>query len=569
MATATNETTISDSPGKTCCICGTELPPDEHARQADGQSYCESCYDEKLLTDPGGSEAAAAADEPRTDEEEKEAPVETEQPASVAQDGAISVSAPISEPVTLVPMPDAPVPAAGPVSVAARPTEGAQRRAEGGVLSRITCPHCWERFGPDQVLWVSEHAELLGDQVLGPEAASRFLPTRFAVEGHAIDARGMACHNMACPHCHLIVPRAVVEIDPLFVSIIGVPASGKSYLLTAMSWELRRILPVEFAVAFNDADTLSNRNLNEYEETLFFQSDPDRLVAIRKTETEGELYDQIHIGQQVISLPKPILFAMRPVERHPNAARAEQIGRLLCFYDNAGEHFQPGRDTVSAPVTQHLARSQVLMFLYDPTQDPRFRDRCRRFSADPQLGPGTRIQRQETILTEAALRVRRYAGLGPSKKHDRPLLVVVSKSDAWAPLLDVDISSEPIVPGTWGDGDIGAVDVPRIEDVSRRLRQLLLRYAPELVATAEDFCQHVVYIPVSALGHSPEVQANSGMLGIRPKDIQPHWITAPILYTFAKWTTGMLSSAERRVLSAESNDAGNSSLITQHSALEQ
>ncbi len=54
-----------------------------------------------------------------------------------------------------------------------------------------------------------------------------------------------------------------------------------------MTWELRRILPKSFAIIFNDADTVTNRILNEYEELLFLQSNTARMVAIRKTEVHG------------------------------------------------------------------------------------------------------------------------------------------------------------------------------------------------------------------------------------------------------------------------------------------
>jgi hypothetical protein len=101
---------------------------------------------------------------------------------------------------------------------------GQKRR--GGLLDRVTCPHCRENFAPEKVLWISEHQDLLGDQRLGPEQPQRFLPTRFNVAGKALDARGFAC-----PHCHLAVPRPFLEMEPLFVSIFGSPGSGKSYLL--------------------------------------------------------------------------------------------------------------------------------------------------------------------------------------------------------------------------------------------------------------------------------------------------------------------------------------------------
>ncbi len=292
----------------------------------------------------------------------------------------------------------------------------------------------------------------------------------------------MACQTLACPRCHLVMPRAPIHTEPMILSIIGVPASGKSYLLAAMTWQLRREMPKRFALAFNDADTLANRSLNDYEETLFLQHDDDKLVAIRKTEEQGELYDQIRLGQQVVSLPRPFLFTLRPSLGHPaaptanRANKAEQPDRVLCMYDNAGESFQAGKDTTGSPVTQHVAKSRVLMFLFDPTQDPRFRQRCRAISGDPQLSTASRTSRQETILTEAALHVRRHAGLAPGQKYDRPLLVVVPKSDVWGPLLDCDLTTEPFidnaVPASAGSGmpALSAVDLGRIATVSAKLR---------------------------------------------------------------------------------------------------
>src|SRR3954453_3880620 len=107
------------------------------------------------------------------------------------------------------------------------------------LLSQVTCPHCWESFPPEQILWISEHVELLDDPLLGPERQQRFSPSRFTLEGDAIDARGLTARSLACPRCHLPIPRSMMEIEPLFLSILGAPASGKSYLLTAMTWQLR------------------------------------------------------------------------------------------------------------------------------------------------------------------------------------------------------------------------------------------------------------------------------------------------------------------------------------------
>ncbi len=415
--------------------------------------------------------------------------------------------------------------------------------ARGRLLLRATCPHCWHRFPPDQVLWISRHVDLLGDPVLGPESASRFLPSRFNADGDAIDARGMACNALACPRCHLSVPRAVLESDPLFASIIGVSGSGKSYFVTAMTWELRRLMPRYLGVAFGDTDAVINQTINRFEETLFLQDDPSRPVQLEKTDVAGaQWYDQIRLGQQIVNLPKPFLFTMSPLRGHPQAG-AEDAARLICLYDNAGEHFDPGQDAASSPVTQHLSRSRVIMFLYDPTQDPRFRAALRGRSADPQLDERSTSRRQETILTEAASRLRRFAGLAPHEPNRRPLIVVVPKADVWGGLMGLDLSTEPMLAGAGADGRLAAVDTARVEQTSALVRDWLAIRAPEFVAAADAFSSHVLYVPVSALGCSPQVRDGREGLWVVPRDLRPRWVTVPVLYMLAKWSHGLIDRA--------------------------
>ncbi len=194
-----------------------------------------------------------------------------------------------------------------------------------------------------------------------------------------------------------------------------------------------------------------------------------------------------------------------------------------------------------SPVTRHLARSKVLMFLFDPTQDPRFRARCKDVSRDPQIVEPLQTMRQETILTEATMRVRRHTGLSAYQKYDRPLLVLVAKSDIWAPIFSEDIATEPILSDPEGKVHLSVMDIQRIERVSAKLRALLLDVTPEIVTAAEDFARDVVYIPVSALGHSPEKEPDKTGLFIRPANVKPHWVTTPLLYSYARWATGLIA----------------------------
>ena len=165
--------------------------------------------------------------------------------------------------------------------------EAEMSQVDGENDRKIVCPHCWRRFGAEELLAIAQHQNLLGDSVLGPEAAQRFLPSRFTPAGHAIDAHGLTCPDFACPRCHLGVPHPIMEKPPMFLSMIGAPGSGKSYLLATMISELRTLMPAQFASAFGDADPACNQIINEYERVLFHCPDDDALVMLKKTEMQG------------------------------------------------------------------------------------------------------------------------------------------------------------------------------------------------------------------------------------------------------------------------------------------
>ncbi|MEM7624846.1 MAG: hypothetical protein AAF333_04380 [Planctomycetota bacterium] len=400
----------------------------------------------------------------------------------------------------------------------------------------ITCPHCWARFLTGDIRWVAQHEDLRGDAMLGPEAMRRFLPTRFDVAGNALDARGSVCRELACPSCHLPISRGLLEANQLYFSLIGVPGSGKSYFTAAMTWRLRTLMPEAFGVTFSDLDVAGNQTLLENEQTLFLNpGEPDRLVSIEKTQMQGANYDPVHRGGQTVQLPRPFQFILTPtVKPAPHEAAPP---RVINLYDNAGEHFLPGADNTLNPGTQHLARANALMFLFDPLQDARFRSAIAAQSDDPQIAQPSSEVRQDSVLNEACARLRRYADLSPTAKFDQPLLILLAKADAWAGLVDgVDLSEEPVLGELNHDTRGGRVDLELVEDTSRRLRDWLQAIAPEFVALAEGLHKHVVYLPVSALGGAPVRSEDTGLLMVRPGTLSPRWVAAPVLYALAKWS---------------------------------
>ena len=414
------------------------------------------------------------------------------------------------------------------------------------ILARVTCPNCWHKFPPEDALWISQHPDLNSDPRLG-EAQRRFLPTRFNIGGDAFDERDYPCTDKACPKCHLGVPQPLFEIRPFFLSVIGAPASGKSYLLAAMTWRLREMMDGQFCMSFLDAEEGGNSLLHEYENEQFRNLKQDTPTKLEKTKEFGdENYNVVTVDGQPINYVKPFLFALTPTANHPHA-QSNLISRVVCLYDNAGESFEPNKDTATAPVTRHLAHSEALLFLFDPTQDTRFRKVCQGLTNDPQMADrdSQNIReskvRQDIILTTVAQRVRKYKKIGANEKHPRPLIVLVTKFDCWSALLDDKKLESPWIHDKRGGPS--ALKLDFIHEISSNIRALLVTHAPELVSVAESFCDEVVYLPVSATGCSPEVHVNEdGVpdLLIRPKNIDPIWAEIPLLYTLCRWTKGII-----------------------------
>ena len=412
------------------------------------------------------------------------------------------------------------------------------------LLDKVTCPHCWAVFETHEVLWVTAHNSLRGDPKLGRDAEKRYLPTRFTPDGLGIDEMNGRSHRIACPTCHLEIPRAATEMASWMVSVIGAPASGKSFYLGALAYSLRRLLLGRFRVSFTDADPDLNRLINHYEQSMFGHPRPNDLIdpgeLIPKTQLTGELYSRVFLGGEWVLYPRPFLFALRPDAAHPHVADPTSAARLLCLYDNAGESFLPGGDSAGSPVTRHLAQASVLTFLFDPTQDSEFRRAhlehgAAGLPADDRL----KLRQQQTILTEAALRVRQFNNMPSGKKHDKPLFVVVTKQDLWGHEVPAVADPQPLL--LQGPTGIACLNLTRIEAVSAGIREMLLRHCPGVVDAAESFANSVVYVGASSFGTRPE-RVDGGPWMIRPRDIRPVGVEVPILYGLNRHMPGLFPS---------------------------
>lgn len=401
--------------------------------------------------------------------------------------------------------------APAPVPEAPSELELLQPSAEG----KLMCPVCWLDFDAGDLMHIAVHDSLRGDPILGEDAPQRFLATRFNDRGQALDAFGLPCTEIACPHCRRALPPAILEGPQHILSIVGDQSAGKSYYLTVLIKTLPTTLFNHYNVVFQDADPTGNAPLNEMKKTLFSARSPDE-ARLAKTQLEGAMYERLPRYGRTVALPKPFIFTMESTLRPEGRCSA-------IFYDNAGEHFQPGRDSADSPGAQHVASSSGIFFLFDPFNHPEFRKRLGA-TLDPQL-ENPIVDQQEVILAEMKARIRKLRRLQGNERIEQPLAILVGKCDAWMHLL----GKEPLANPLSGR----ELDQAAVEANSNRVRALLLEICPTIVANSETISQSTRYFPVSSFGHPP-VRVASGDVVPDPKQIQPFMVDVPPLWILSQ-----------------------------------
>ena len=334
-----------------------------------------------------------------------------------------------------------------------------------------TCPVCWLRFDSGDIMHIAVHDSLRGDPVLGEDAQQRFLATRFNNAGQALDAMGLPCSDTACPHCRRKLPPGFLETQHHIVSIVGDQSAGKSYYLGVLTKVLPGTLYRDFLVVFQDSDPTGNAPVNDMRKTLFAAQTPAQ-AKLAKTQMTGGMYESLPRQGRTVLLPRPFVYSLASTEG--------QAGRCaVIFYDNAGEHFQPGVNIVEQPGAQHVASAAGILFLFDPFNSPEFRARMNG-TLDPQMEKLV-IDQQDIILAEMRARIHYVRNLPLGEKIQTPVAFVLGKCDAWSHLLGTTPLRDPwktanSICRQWGRTPAASApsftrSVPMCSPTPRRLRR--------------------------------------------------------------------------------------------------
>lgn len=385
---------------------------------------------------------------------------------------------------------------------------------------KFTCPYCWFRFDRGDVMHIAVHKSLQGDNLRGEDHMLRFLASSFNDKGQALDAMGSPCTDLACPHCHWKLPPGFLDLKPKILSIVGAPSSGKSYYLSVLVKMLEKTLYKNFGIAFYDADPAENASLTRMKNRLFSGSTAAE-AQLSKTALEGDMYVSVQRLGREVKMPKPFIFTVSP-ESDPNSATS------VVFYDNAGEHFEPGANKADSPGAQHIAAAEGIFFLFDPTYNLEFRRILQGISSDPQIAD-RRFDQQETLLAEMNSRVKGLMGVDFRDKIDKPIAMLVGKCDVWQDMIGRENLLNAVTERK--------LDLTVIRRISDLVRGKLLEVTPSIVANAESISDNVMYFPVSSFGCSPDVIGEDHghpILSPDPNKISPILVEIPILWILSQ-----------------------------------
>jgi hypothetical protein len=123
------------------------------------------------------------------------------------------------------------------------------------------------------------------------------------------------------------------------------------------------------------------------------------------------------------------------------------------------------------------------------------------------------------------------------------LIVLCNKYDAWWKLV-----GQERLPNPWKTqpGRPAQLDMALVSKVSRAVRRLLNKYSPDLVSSAEAFSTRCFFLPASATGTAPELDPESGVFGIRPRNMNPMWCDVPLLVILADRAPLLIPDVKRQ-----------------------
>jgi len=396
------------------------------------------------------------------------------------------------------------------------------------VMSKLTCPYCFEQFSLSQIEFrclgtnpahcafepdekLARYEKLSGPPIRGRifKPDSRMWRTlRWRITGASGKALRCVCGERTwevCPFCHHDLPTGFAEVKTKTIALIGAKHSGKSNYIAVLIHEL-----------FSD-------NIGAKFDSSIFAWDKDwqgeDTPKRYREHFKKFIYDDNFVIPATVSARtktnKPLVYKFdvtRGATRFGRRGKRKHVS-IMAFFDTAGEDL----DSIDVMSTEakYIANSDGIVLLLDPLQMSQVRDRLKDSVTLPP-----KFTEPIDIVGKTIELIQRFKGLsGRRTKIDIPLAVTFSKVDEILRFFD------PGSPLKEASNHDGYFDVSDAEIVSENIKAHLQKWEDgNLDRACEKHFRNYSYFGISALGASPDA---SGRLELGPA---PFRVVDPILW---------------------------------------
>jgi hypothetical protein len=297
-----------------------------------------------------------------------------------------------------------------------------------------------------------------------------------------------------CPHCHSLLPHSLDNDSPLY-GLVGVRASGKTVMLSALHSELTKTIARRFSAAIDNpgGGTGLAKQLQDHDAEMSKQG--------------GHLPQQTQVGQK----SSPAVYEWR------YDVKGRVRSTIFSFYDNAGEDFASEDRALSI---HYLGQVSGVILLLDPFSFPENVERANeRGITLSQADAPEKVLGSLTSVLQMSHAVKR------NKKIKVPVAVVVSKIDAFFSELP---ENHPL---RQPSSKLGVFDEAESQSLHDHMSAMIAGWGGDgLLRSLEQNYETYRVFGASALGAEPDYRA--GVVNARGR--LPHRVADPFLWLLAE-----------------------------------
>ena len=398
----------------------------------------------------------------------------------------------------------------------------------------IVCPHCFNKFSPDGVMFRAAHDKEEDEQYCLQEDVrlNRYLE-KFGLEGSeemeaVLDPRQFPEENKKyvdgvlislrdkynvetskrlCPYCHNDLPYSAGRAPSNIIAIIGASQVGKSVYMASLIHTLENVTAHNFEAACLPINSETSRRFrSQYMDPLFAQN-----VLIESTQKEKK--------------QEPFIYQFK--FKDPDKAPLS-----LVFFDVAGEGMV--EEEYLELYANHIKNAEGILFLVDPLQLSTIRNKM--LLSQKDVGGDFTSQYQESRDVVVTL-AQNFIGKEEDGRTSIPTAIVVTKSDMLDVLAEED--GEYVKPNSnlfQNYVHKGQFNLSEYENINGEVKRFIEKVDMAFLDAVEVHFKNVSYFAVSSLGQNPVGGRLEGV-------IQPMRVDEPFLWLLYK--LGYIAGSER------------------------